>query len=201
MAGINQVFGHIKGKAETITSRITEPSGGQDKNPVTVKALKQRKTALIQEKQKYFGYLGMAAYELHKEKGLDFEELAEELEKLMEFDAEIQEINDQIEEREKEKMKQGRNICVNCGSKLEGKAKFCSNCGTPVLGDTVTCRCGTELKRNLKFCPNCGLSVEQLLEEEKKSSVSNNDTEEKVCICGAKIVPGQFMCMECGRQV
>ena len=63
MAGFNQMFGQLKGKAENLTTRITENSA-LEKDGVTLKALKQRKASLIQEKQKYFGYLGMAVYEI-----------------------------------------------------------------------------------------------------------------------------------------
>lgn len=118
MAGFNQMFGQLKGKAENLTTRITENSA-LEKDGVTLKALKQRKASLIQEKQKYFGYLGMAVYEMHKEQGLEFKEFSMDLEKLAEFDKEITDLNQQIEAKEQERIQSGKNVCVNCGAKLE----------------------------------------------------------------------------------
>ena len=69
MAGFNQMLGQIKGKAENLTARIVETSS-QEKDGATIKGLKQRKAELVQEKQKYFGYLGMAVYDLHREQGV-----------------------------------------------------------------------------------------------------------------------------------
>jgi class 3 adenylate cyclase/tetratricopeptide (TPR) repeat protein len=44
--------------------------------------------------------------------------------------------------------------CANCGSPLSAGAKFCAECGTPVVS---ACRnCGTELVPGQKFCPECG---------------------------------------------
>ncbi|HEX3336440.1 MAG TPA: adenylate/guanylate cyclase domain-containing protein, partial [Jatrophihabitans sp.] len=45
-------------------------------------------------------------------------------------------------------------VCAACGTALLASAKFCGECGTPVL---VACRsCGTKLNPTLKFCPECG---------------------------------------------
>lgn len=200
MAGFNQMLGQLKGKAENLTTRITETTE-LEKDKAALKALKQRKASLIQEKQKYFGYLGMAVYDLHKEQGLELKEFSMDLEKLAEFDREIAEINQQIEAKELEQAQPGKNVCVNCGTKLDGKARFCAKCGTPVQSGFITCRCGENISRTDKFCPVCGTSVEELLEEEKKAALPPNEAEAKTCICGAKVEPGQFMCMECGRKL
>ena len=200
MAGFNQMFGQLKGKAENLTTRITENSA-LEKDGVTLKALKQRKASLIQEKQKYFGYLGMAVYEMHKEQGLEFKEFSMDLEKLAEFDKEITDLNQQIEAKEQERIQSVKNVCVNCGAKLEGKARFCAKCGTPVKSDSIICHCGETVMRTDKFCPGCGTSVEDLLEEEKRAVLLTNEAETKTCICGAKVEAGQFMCMECGRKL
>ena len=47
MAGFNQMFGQLKGKAENLTTRITENSA-LEKDGVTLKALKQRKVWIRQ---------------------------------------------------------------------------------------------------------------------------------------------------------
>ncbi len=200
MAGFNQMLGQIKGKAENLTARIAENSS-QEKDGATVKALKQRKAGLIQEKQKYFGYLGMAVYDLHQEQGVEFKEFSMDLEKLAEFDEEIRELNQKIEEKELERSRLGKTVCVNCGARLEGKVRFCGKCGTAVKSDSLVCRCGETVLRTDKFCPGCGTSVKELLEDEKKASLPAKETESRNCICGARVEPGQFMCMECGRKL
>lgn len=59
------------------------------------------------------------------------------------------------------------------------------------------CECGCKLPKNVKFCPNCGIPVESLAAAGQQEEESQPEQE---CICGAKIKPGQFMCMECGRR-
>ena len=44
--------------------------------------------------------------------------------------------------------------CPACGAVTPPKAKFCSECGTPLAFKCVSC--GTELKPGMKFCPECG---------------------------------------------
>lgn len=59
------------------------------------------------------------------------------------------------------------------------------------------CECGCKLPKNVKFCPNCGTPVESLTAAGQQAAAAAPDQE---CICGARIKPGQFMCMECGRR-
>jgi class 3 adenylate cyclase/tetratricopeptide (TPR) repeat protein len=47
--------------------------------------------------------------------------------------------------------------CATCGTTLLPGAKFCGECGTPVV---ASCRsCGAELSGGVKFCPECGTPV------------------------------------------
>ncbi len=49
--------------------------------------------------------------------------------------------------------------CANCQRALLPNAKFCDNCGTPVVAapqSPVCPNCGTESTPNAKFCMNCG---------------------------------------------
>lgn len=205
MAGVNINFSQVKEKAGSLTNMLVK-GGDQttDSDGVSLKALKTKKESLIQDKQKYYGYLGMAVYDLNKEKGVQFEEFSAELGKLHELDKEIEEVSRKLEIKEQEQARSGKNVCPNCGGKLSSKDKFCKGCGMPIKGDTIVCHCGNEVKRIDKFCPVCGTSVEQLLNEEAGKEAFATGAEkgvEKICICGAKIAPGQFMCMECGRKV
>ena len=47
-------------------------------------------------------------------------------------------------------------ICSNCSSKNAPSAKFCSNCGTPVIQKKFCSNCGANLDANSKFCSMCG---------------------------------------------
>ena len=44
--------------------------------------------------------------------------------------------------------------CTNCGTALPSGAKFCAECGTPVV--SACQNCGTELVPGAKFCLECG---------------------------------------------
>lgn len=58
-----------------------------------------------------------------------------------------EENNDQVELRR----------CSLCGATISAKAKFCSECGTPLVWKCVSC--GIDLKPEMKFCPECGAKV------------------------------------------
>lgn len=60
--------------------------------------------------------------------------------------------------------------CTNCGKEVSDKAKFCPQCGQPVLPAApepqeptpVLCEdCGAELPEGAVACPNCGCPVSQ----------------------------------------
>ena len=51
-------------------------------------------------------------------------------------------------------------ICNNCGAELEDDAKFCVECGTPVLQVKKCVQCGKDLPLRAKFCSACGISQE-----------------------------------------
>ena len=51
-------------------------------------------------------------------------------------------------------------FCPNCGKECAEGAKFCMECGTPLVAFNVTCSsCGKELVAGAKFCPDCGTPV------------------------------------------
>lgn len=204
MAKINNMLGQIKEKAGSLTNKLTEGiAESQMESGTSLRELNKSKESLIREKQKYFGYLGMAVYDAHMEKDMEFQEFSMELGKIKKISADIAELDKLIKIKEQERTMSGKNVCQNCGAKLSAGAKFCAECGTVVKGDTIICHCSVPVKRSIKFCQNCGTSVEILLREEQQRENLENAAmeEEKVCICGAKIGMGQFMCMECGRKV
>jgi hypothetical protein len=51
-------------------------------------------------------------------------------------------------------------VCASCGAELRPGAKFCTECGTPVVAAPGTCAsCGAGLRDGARFCPNCGTPV------------------------------------------
>ncbi len=48
--------------------------------------------------------------------------------------------------------------CVSCGAALKPGAKFCADCGKPVVAQAISAcpACGSPAEPGLKFCTNCG---------------------------------------------
>jgi len=75
--------------------------------------------------------------------------------------------------------------CVKCGASMNGKAKFCPECGAT---QALSCpKCGEPIRKGAKFCGNCG--------EKLKAS---GDVCQK---CGKHLEPGAKFCPECGEKV
>ena len=55
--------------------------------------------------------------------------------------------------------------CAGCGYELEEGAKFCPNCGKPVMEKEIeknVCKkCGYVFEEKVKFCPECGEKVDE----------------------------------------
>ena len=51
--------------------------------------------------------------------------------------------------------------CENCGHSLSPEAKFCMECGTPVVRKLLCVNCGKELEKEAKFCMECGTPVKK----------------------------------------
>ena len=47
-----------------------------------------------------------------------------------------------------------------CGSIIQDKAKFCSECGLEIIRKPKIkiCECGEEINPKAKYCENCGLN-------------------------------------------
>lgn len=187
------VLGKIQGglsntleKAKELAENFTP----QEKEEMSLGSAKKQRNNLMQDKQKYLCYLGMAAYNLYRDGKLNHEELQEDFEKLQEIDNRLDELDKSIEKLES--MKRPKNIC-ECGAKLSKNDQFCPNCGKKVK-NVIICKCGAELMPNAKFCNCCGAEVSTLEINEPSAPL-------KTCICGAKVSENQVMCMECGRIV
>jgi len=50
--------------------------------------------------------------------------------------------------------------CPKCGYVNYAGAKFCMNCGAPLVVAKHCQNCGVEVPAGAKFCPNCGMKIE-----------------------------------------
>ncbi len=76
--------------------------------------------------------------------------------------------------------------CPKCNTPNPPGAKFCSNCGSPMVL-TVKCpKCNGDAPQNAKFCPNCG---------NKLGSAPNCPK------CNAELAPGAKFCPNCGNKI
>jgi len=50
--------------------------------------------------------------------------------------------------------------CSSCGAQISASAKFCPECGKPVVKEKFCVSCGTKLQPGVKFCPECGAKQE-----------------------------------------
>jgi len=46
--------------------------------------------------------------------------------------------------------------CASCGAALKADAKFCGECGAPVVREKHCTICNAKLEAGAKFCPECG---------------------------------------------
>jgi membrane protease subunit (stomatin/prohibitin family) len=77
--------------------------------------------------------------------------------------------------------------CPKCNTPNPPEAKFCHNCGSRLLTDTVKCgKCGSEVPADSKFCPECG----QQLKGNKKCPK-----------CGHESPVSAKFCPECGTEL
>jgi ribosomal protein L40E len=57
--------------------------------------------------------------------------------------------------------------CTQCGHKLQGDARFCTECGS-FQGDVASClQCWHRLPDNAKFCSECGSSQDEAVTKAK----------------------------------
>ena len=51
--------------------------------------------------------------------------------------------------------------CKNCGAALREGARFCAQCGSPVIKEIYCAGCGEKLEEGDRFCSFCGMAVRQ----------------------------------------
>lgn len=51
-------------------------------------------------------------------------------------------------------------LCNNCGKTNEEKARFCTECGSPLGLLSICTKCGYKNTIDAKFCPECGTSLQ-----------------------------------------
>lgn len=54
---------------------------------------------------------------------------------------------------------QKKAVCPKCGAPVKAHAKFCTECGAPLVSERKCKKCGAKLKEDAKFCPECGEKV------------------------------------------
>ena len=93
-------------------------------------------------------------------------------------------------------------FCKNCGTEINGTARFCRGCGAKVeqKPDSSVCpACGAAVKTGVKFCGNCGATLDGAVSPSAPSAV--DDPNRPVCpYCGMQLASMDDCCPECGLQ-
>lgn len=146
----------------------------------TIAATGEVKKALdgkYKERMKIFTYMGMEVFELYKQQKIVIPGMEMHFQKMQQIEKEIADL-----EKQKQKMEQDKK--------------------------GIVCICGKTVKRDMLFCPKCGKSVLELQGKaapaqtgaaSQGSGVAAPQQQYRECICGAQVLAGQKMCMECGR--
>jgi VWFA-related protein len=83
--------------------------------------------------------------------------------------------------------------CLNCGAALRTGARFCRECGQPVVAapqPAPTCaHCGAQMRAGARFCRTCG---QQVTASPAVPTCSH---------CGVPLQPGIEFCANCGQRV
>lgn len=84
----------------------------------------------------------------------------------------------------KDKEVSNKVACVNCGTMISPRVKYCPECG---VSQKPTCpKCGEEVNKTAKFCPSCG---EKLIKTVKCPK------------CGKEYKVGAKFCPDCGENL
>lgn len=177
-------------------------------NIVGGQGLKKNLEEKQQEKNRIYSYIGMEVYDLCLAGKLSIPQIDLYFEKMQAVEQEIADLEAKLTGT-KQKIRFGSRCA--CGCYLKPGAKFCPQCGMPAETETQVCACGCKLGNGVRFCQNCGKKVPEsgsrsVTEETGQSSgLIRTDPDEpsgqRECICGAVVLDGQTMCMECGRIV
>lgn len=96
-------------------------------------------------------------------------------------------------------------FCKNCGTEINGTAKFCLGCGAKVeqKPDSSACpACGAPIKTGAKFCENCGTTLDGGRPAVfSPAPPTVEDPDRPVCpYCGMQLASMDDDCPECGLQ-
>lgn len=177
--------------------KITSGTFSTVQNFTTIQNLKKELEEKNKERAKIYGYIGMEVCDLHTQKKIQIPELDVYFEKMDMLKTEIEELEKQKIQLEK----QNKGSVCSCGYAIPANSKFCPSCGKPVEPDVILCDCGKTIQGDMAFCPQCGKNLKQIGMNQTGTVAGTNSENYKVCICGAKVAEGQFMCMECGRKL
>ena len=115
--------------------------------------------------QSRFQGLGKRVFEMLNRDTLNEHELRVDCKEIASLFKRITELENLIKQVELEalKMRYGTDIivCLNCKGQNKSDAKFCMNCGSPILLEATaeinTCpTCNAPVKEGAKFCMRCG---------------------------------------------
>lgn len=80
-------------------------------------------------------------------------------------------------------------LCPGCRQPVQKEAKFCSQCGQPLLIFQKCAGCGEDLPSNAKFCLQCGRPVEL-------------KPQARICPhCSKENLPNAAFCNHCGERI
>lgn len=69
--------------------------------------------------------------------------------------------------------------CVSCNNEVDGRNKFCSNCGNELKKEMFCTVCGEKLNVSSKFCSKCGTKLEKT---DNKTMKFDLDSKEEFCM-------------------
>jgi len=90
--------------------------------------------------------------------------------------------------------------CLYCNNSLKPRAKFCPNCGKPIVRNTKNCpNCNKTLALAAKFCSSCGHRFIQTGNTTLKQ-VKTKEGKTSICaICRGEIKVDLTACPECNN--
>lgn len=95
--------------------------------------------------------------------------------------------------------------CSVCGSFIQDGAKFCAECGAPVIREVFCTNCGNKLTKEQKFCPQCGTAAggvtSNLENAEKSVEKKENRFKSNVVTKALKDVPGNVISEETAEDI
>lgn len=79
--------------------------------------------------------------------------------------------------------------CPECGTAVQGDAKFCQSCGHQLMIFRQCEECGKNLPPHARFCPRCGTKTD------------DGSKAPKCAKCGTENLKGAVFCNQCGEKL